>query len=696
MKRRLIYVLPIVVILVGVWLLINRQENKDVIQNTEQKIVSANTTVNKVTPTHAVVNNEQSDVKYLAPIYDVNVQRDIVYASKKNETEIEESLKFDLYEPVSDNNKQRPVFIFIHGGGYREGGKYDAADISTKLAKRGYAVLSMDYRLKNDPFANFPRTLSDAYEDISDVIGWINTNATAFGLDAGRIAIGGDSAGGHLSMNFANEYLQNKPSIVKPIFAIVDIYGGLLDSAVQEKLPPVLIIHGTIDQLIPYQQSLDLNDALAKRGIYHNLFTMEGVGHDYKNAKYTDEIVERTLHFLWNVMNRPEAEWLPENVGIVAAAGDSFDINLPKGYISNPAADQLQVTLPKGWVLAQNDGGQSLRVQAPASLERGNYSIFVSLDQSQKIAQSFAINVKVVDPLIGSFESYFDTADNKIKTHLQITNQSNSHFNGSLEVVYDKEQASQGTFTTRVDQLGPGKSTIFNIPELARGKRIIKGIDASGTLLQMTEDLSQTLLLHKLPKPINIDGSLEEWKEQVRFDVNDVKVSGWKGKEDVSAAGYLAWDANNLYLAVEVTDDIHAQNADDSGIWNGDGVQFAIGIANTDGSVPLEYHELGAAMNDNGHLSKWRWIAPKGFRADGYVAIDQAISRKNQKTIYEMAIPWSELTKDIKLVKQGMKIKFSLLVNDNDGDGRKGWLEFNSGIGSAKDINGFGDLYLAD
>ncbi|WP_340008032.1 hypothetical protein MHH52_09005 [Paenibacillus sp. FSL K6-0276] len=45
----------------------------------------------------------------------------ILYASKKNETDAIEPLKLDLYEPSGDNNKKRPVFIFIHGGGYTVG-----------------------------------------------------------------------------------------------------------------------------------------------------------------------------------------------------------------------------------------------------------------------------------------------------------------------------------------------------------------------------------------------------------------------------------------------------------------------------------------------------------------------------------------------------------------------------------------------
>jgi acetyl esterase/lipase len=696
LKRRLIYFLPMLLIVLGICLFINRQKSKNILENPEQKIISANTTENKEMPIITTVNIEQSKVRYLAPIFDVNVQRDIVHASKKNEVETEESLKFDLYEPANDNNMMRPVFIFIHGGGYSVGSKSDATAISMELAKRGYVVLSMDYRLKKDPFVNFPQTLSDVYEDIFDVIGWINNNAVSYGLDAGHLAIGGDSAGGQLSMNFVNEYLVRDPSIVKSIFAVVDIYGGLPLNRVHENFPPVMIIHGTIDQLIPYRQSLELRDTLQNQGIYHNLLTMEGVGHDYKNPKYFDEVVDWTSHFLWNVISRPGTEWLPEKAGITAISGDQFDIKLPESYMASPTRGQLKVALPEGWSLDKNEGDQTLRVKVPVGWNRGNYSVFVTLNQDQEAVPGFVINVNVVEPLKVSFETYFDSTDHKIKTHMQMTNRSKSNFSGSLQVTYNTELVTVGTFTTSVDQLEPGKSVTFNIPELARGIRTLSGFNTSGTLVQKTVDTFNALLIHKLQKPIHIDGNLEEWKDQVRFDVNAVKVDNWKGTEDASAVGYLSWDVNNLHLAVEVTDDRHAQQAENSAIWNGDSVQLAIGIANADGSVPLEYHELGVAMDDKGHLSKWRWGAPKDFSTDGSVEVDYTISRKNQKTIYEIAIPWSELTKDTLLVKQGMKIKFSMLVNDNDGDGRKGWLEFNSGIGSGKDINEFGDLYLAD
>lgn len=119
---------------------------------------------------------------YLNPVYDVADKRDIVYATKKNESESVEPLSLDLYMPAKDGEPDKPVFVFIHGGGYKEGTRQDAREFSSELAKRGYAVVSIDYRLRRDPEADLPGTLSDAYEDISDALDWARAHAEEYGL----------------------------------------------------------------------------------------------------------------------------------------------------------------------------------------------------------------------------------------------------------------------------------------------------------------------------------------------------------------------------------------------------------------------------------------------------------------------------------------------------------------------------------
>ncbi|MEF2965349.1 alpha/beta hydrolase fold domain-containing protein [Paenibacillus sp. M1] len=687
MKRRYIYIFFVILIgavVLGVWSLMGR-------------VPDENTSAVKAPAVPAVADRAHNDLKYLTPAYEVNVHHDIVYASKRNETETEEPLKLDLYEPQGGEGESKPVFLFIHGGGYTEGSKSDAADISMRLASLGYAVVSMDYRLKSVPFADFAHTLGDAYEDISDAIGWIRHNAAELNLDASRIAIGGDSAGGYLALNFTNEYLERDPSKVQPIFAIVDIYGGMPENRVHGQLPPVLIIHGTIDTMIPYRQSLDLEAALEESGIYHNMLTMEGAGHDYKNADYFDEVVETISHFLWNVMSAPDVEWLPDNAGTAVAAGDPLDLVLPEGYIRSSAEEPLAIAMPEGWTLDDPGDGQTIRVRVPAGIEPGNYTVAVSIDKgTDDPAVGFAVNVKVISPLRETYETYYDAADGVIKTRLHITNQSSNPMDGSLVVNYGTEQGASGIFETSVNALEPGGGATYVIPELAAGKRELRAFDKTGSLLQTSEDDANALILRPSGNPLQIDGDLRDWGGTASFPITDVKMDDWKGAEDAGATGYLSWDTDRLYLALEVTDDTHSQSAAGNELWRGDSIQVAVGIAEEDGGTPSEYHEMGFALGDDGQMSRWRWIAPGGFLAGEFLSSDFAAARRDNATVYEAAIPWSELIADRTLAGPGLKLKFSLLVNDNDGAGRKGWLEYNGGIGTAKDINAFGDIFLAE
>lgn len=672
----------------------NNRDNESNSENQEKEVVVEDTVTTNAANINTTVSNGRDRVDYLTPTFEVKLKSDIVYASKRNETDVEEALKLDLYEPVGDDNEQRPIFMFIHGGGYTGGDKYDAAEFSSELAKRGYVVVSVNYRLKKDPFLNFSSTLSDAYEDISDVIEWIKDNAEIYGMDASQIVIGGDSAGGHLSINYINEYLTKDSSIAKSIIAIVDIYGGDLRISANSKLPPILIIHGTIDQLIPYVQSVRLAGQLNGIGVYNNLLTMEDVGHDYKNAKYFNEIIETTSHFLWNIRNSSDFAKLPENSGMSVASGDTFEIKLPEAY-RGQSKEQLNIALPEDWLFISEDEG-ILRIQIPVGLKRGSHSLFVSRDGDSVTTRGFTLNVNVIDPLEVRYETFYDETNKAIKTHMEITNLSMNNFSGLVEANYETAQSTQGIYTSTIEELEPGNSVQLDIPELARGERTLKAYNEAGTLLQTAVNSFNALQLPKFRQLVEIDGNLSEWSDQSSFDVKDVKIIGWRGEGDVSATGYMSWDLDNLYLAVEVLDDKHAQSASGDAIWSGDSIQIGIAISNSDGTVPSESHEIGVALGDEGALYKWRWLTPRGFNIGDKVELQYAVVRTDAKTSYEIAIPWGELSNDMTQVKQGMKLKFSMLVNDNDGEGRRGWVEYNSGIGSAKDVNAFGDLYLAD
>jgi acetyl esterase len=102
-----------------------------------------------------------------------------------------------LYRP--NDRKDLGLLVFYHGGGWVLGSMNTHDDVCRKLAlAMGHAVLSVDYRLA--PEFAFPEPLNDCIVALR----WAHANAAELGIDATRIAVGGDSAGGNLAAVVAN------------------------------------------------------------------------------------------------------------------------------------------------------------------------------------------------------------------------------------------------------------------------------------------------------------------------------------------------------------------------------------------------------------------------------------------------------------------------------------------------------------
>jgi acetyl esterase len=104
------------------------------------------------------------------------------------------SLALRLYLPEVERDEPWPVLLYFHGGGYVVGSLDSHDGICAELAWRTpCAVLAVDYR--RAPEHRFPTALFDA----EDALRWLVTDGAAHGLDATRLAVGGDSAGATLA-----------------------------------------------------------------------------------------------------------------------------------------------------------------------------------------------------------------------------------------------------------------------------------------------------------------------------------------------------------------------------------------------------------------------------------------------------------------------------------------------------------------
>lgn len=106
------------------------------------------------------------------------------------------SIAARLYRPATlrQTGGLAPALVFLHGGGWVIGNLDTHDVVCRKLAHEGeLIVISVDYRLA--PEHKFPAAVDDAVAATR----WVAGNAAALGIDAARLSVGGDSAGGNLA-----------------------------------------------------------------------------------------------------------------------------------------------------------------------------------------------------------------------------------------------------------------------------------------------------------------------------------------------------------------------------------------------------------------------------------------------------------------------------------------------------------------
>lgn len=219
---------------------------------------------------------------------------------------------------------------------------------------------------------------------------------------------------------------------------------------------------------------------------------------------------------------------------------------------------------------------------------------------------------------------------------------------------------------------------------------------------ELIEGTSIDILIPKSKTDISVDGNLDDWKDAFEFKVNSLSYvkqfnDGWSEK-DLGYEGKLLWDEKYLYVAVKAKDDIHSQRFAGSDIWQGDSVQIAVDPDRSLRPGYFGYTEMIFALNDNGESVKAAFTSLEN-KADknGDTVLYKSLRNNNDKTtVYEIALPWSNLLLNADKAHFGKIIGFSALVNDNDGDLRKGWMEYFGGIGSGKRPDNYGVAMLCE
>ncbi len=281
-----------------------------------------------ITASVAIAQERAAEVKQKSPrgnvprvnqqlLEAVNSKLDIPYASTDHQRQ-----QLDLFWPKKAKQEKLPLLVFIHGGAWKNGDKASGHSVVIPFVKSGaYVGASLNYRYSSQGL--WPAQIHDC----KAAIRWLRGNAKEFGIDPEKIGVIGTSAGGHLvaMLGTSGDVAELEGDLgdfkyeSSRVTAVVDYFGPaelqsmskypstidhdapnspeamLLGGAVQTQVKqaksaspqnhvskddaPFLIIHGTKDPLVPYDQSVQFDKALDAVGVSSTLITIQDGGH---------------------------------------------------------------------------------------------------------------------------------------------------------------------------------------------------------------------------------------------------------------------------------------------------------------------------------------------------------------------------------------------------------------------------------
>jgi len=242
-------------------------------------------------------------------------ERSVVYGTAKDGTKLE----LDVWRTgLPNTGPLRPAVVFVHGGGWVLGNRSGRPEWNRWLNQLGYEVFDVEYRMPP------PVRWQDEIGDVKAAVGWVAAHAADYNVDAARVTMMGESAGGNLALLAA--YSMGDPQLppstdVAPVAirSVVDLYGptemAMLYSSsasrhfvqtvekkyiggtpeefperyrvlsplyhISAQTPPTITFHGASDRVVPLDQATVLDQALSKAEVAHETYILPGNDHGF-------------------------------------------------------------------------------------------------------------------------------------------------------------------------------------------------------------------------------------------------------------------------------------------------------------------------------------------------------------------------------------------------------------------------------
>jgi len=257
--------------------------------------------------------------RYVEPSFGFVVTTDIVYGDAVNEDGLLEELELDLYTPSPDSATDRPVVIWAHGGGFVGGDKAAGPpDWVSEFAKRGYVAASINYRMDED--AGPIRVPLDDYEsqrifwavsDLKAAIRWFRANASSLGIDPGRVAVAGSSAGAVMALSAA--VLPEEPGDTgdhegysSAVCTALSVSGATDPARVDAGDAGAVLFHGENDTVVPFSLAEATYNAMIDAGLAAEFHVYEGEGHGIGQTHRADILGKMYPWLFEHLVGAPE------------------------------------------------------------------------------------------------------------------------------------------------------------------------------------------------------------------------------------------------------------------------------------------------------------------------------------------------------------------------------------------------------
>jgi acetyl esterase/lipase len=217
-------------------------------------------------------------------------------------------LKLDIFEPAGLKvTDQRPAIVFFFGGGWSSGSTRQFYQQAEFMAAQGMVAVSADYRVK----ARNKTTPFECVQDGKSAIRWVREHAAELGVAPNRIVAAGGSAGGHVAACtgiIPDEQEMGKKLPFSSVPNAMILFNPVLDTTkagygakefrperqtdispchhVRKGIVPTLILHGTADRTVPFENAQRFTRLMQEAGNSCSLIPFEGRDHGFFNGSF--------------------------------------------------------------------------------------------------------------------------------------------------------------------------------------------------------------------------------------------------------------------------------------------------------------------------------------------------------------------------------------------------------------------------